>query len=48
MSLGPPREKKRFSGLENPRKREAGERAGVLTIRQNAHGKQGRSPCRSL
>jgi hypothetical protein len=44
MNAGPPLERMRFSGLENPRKREAAERAGTLTIRQNAHRKQGGRP----
>jgi hypothetical protein len=41
----PPGERRRFSGLENPRKREDSDRAGVDTIRQNPHGKQGAAPC---
>ena len=48
MSAGPARERMRFSGLENPSKRKAGERAGAVTIRKNAQEKQGRSPCRDF
>jgi hypothetical protein len=48
MSAGLPGERLRFSGLENPRKRKAGERAGNFTILQINHRKQGRAQCRAF